>query len=336
MALRLFGRQRGDISRQRYISNEGSRKSMQRDFQKTSRREFIVLAGLASLSVRLRAQISPHESRFHGPILWLVQQGGAKVYIFGFAEAQDRSWLTPKIQRAFDESQEIWFETPSANVGITESERKKQREEDDRLIQELGHDDTKTLFDILGPQLGDRTLKMANELGVPRDQIEHLRPWLAYYVINSAFVRTVHLEVSEYPDKVLGNLAAAEKKIIRTEYATPADTTRWFASLSDEAQREHMEDLLDFIDDQKAGRNRAEYTWITGHEDLRTLDRMREKRPAMYEAFQVARNKQWADRVAGFLSTDKTYFVAIGRNHTVGPDSIPHCLERIGFGARQT
>jgi uncharacterized protein YbaP (TraB family) len=300
-----------------------------------SRRNFLTLAGIAACGLALRPQTSQAGVAQGEPTLWSVQRGKAKVYIFGFSDAKDRSWFTPKIQSAFDESEQIWFETPKLAPNTDEAEKKRLEEEDNRLEQKLGHDDSRSLFDVLGPQLGDRTLKMATELGVRREEIEHLRPWLAYFVINSAFFHSFHFEVSEFPDQVLGERARAEKKTVASELATPVDVTRWFASQADNVEREHMEDLLDFIDDKKAGRNREDYGWISGHADTLTLDRMREKRPAMYQAYQAMRNKQWADRIAGFLSTGQTYFVVIGRNHVVGPDSLPHCLERIGLNPRQ-
>lgn len=305
------------------------------------RREFITMAGLASLALTFQADAlstataTATATATDGPILWLVERQRAKVYLFGFGEAKDRSWLTPKIQRAFDESDEIWFETPSEAAVVPDEEKKRQQAEQARLTDELGHDNTRTLFDTLGPRLGERTLKTANELSVPKERIEHLRPWLAYFILNSAFLRSAHLQVSDFPDQVLGVRAAAAKKVIHSELPTPVDTTRWFATLSDEAQREHVEDLLDFIDDYKAGRQKDDYAWIGGHTDTRSIDRMRRKRPAMYPAFQAVRNRQWADRIVGFLATDKTYFIAIGMNHILGPDSIPRCLNRIGVKAKQ-
>lgn len=332
--MRLMVHPLGQLARHTFRKKDQGNLPMSSLLQ-TSHREFMALTCLASIGMTLRAQTNPDESH-PDPILWSVERGKAKVYIFGFADAKDRSWLTPKIQRAFDDSQEIWFETPGAAAGsLTEAERKKRQEEDDRIIPELSHDDTRSLFDALGPEVGDRTLRMANELRVPKEQIEHLRPWYAYFVLNSAFQRTIHREVSEYPDRALGERAVAEKKIVHTELATPADATRWFAGLPDEVQREHMEDLLDYIDDEKAGINQSDYSWIVGHEDTHTLDRMRTKRPAMYKAFQLDRNVKWANRIAEFLSTGKTYFIAIGRNHTVGPDSIPICLEQIGLKPEQ-
>jgi hypothetical protein len=78
-----------------------------------------------------------------------------------------------------------------------EAEKKRPEEEETGLEQELGHDDSRSLFDVLSPQLGDRTLKMATEHGVQREEIKYLRPWLAYSVINEAFFHSFHCEVSE-------------------------------------------------------------------------------------------------------------------------------------------
>jgi hypothetical protein len=49
------------------------------------------------------------------PTLWRVERNKAEAYIFGIGDANDDSWLTPTIERAFRKSQEIWFETPHAN-----------------------------------------------------------------------------------------------------------------------------------------------------------------------------------------------------------------------------
>ncbi len=296
-----------------------------------SRRNFVSMLSAMALSSALtgRAQAVPERD---GPILWSVNHNGAKTYIFGFGDAKDRSWLSSKVKEAFEESKVIWFETPNGPV----SDRDKA--EDDELVKKLGHDDKRTLFDVLGPRIGPRTLKLTQELGVARSEVEHLRPWLAYFVINSAFWRQNHIEIGDYPDQVLAEMALTAKKQIRAEFPKGQDTTRWFAALSDETQREHMEDLLDYIDDENAGRhknNEKGLGWLGGNPDTTTIDRMRSKRPAMYEEFHARRNRQWAARIATFDSADSPYFVVIGLNHVLGPDSLLRCLERIGIGVRK-
>src|SRR5437016_3729502 len=74
-----------------------------------NRRETLLAGGgfsLALMTGGARAADTPH------PVLWQVEKGDARVYILGFSEAKDRSWLTPAIRKAFENSQEIWFETP--------------------------------------------------------------------------------------------------------------------------------------------------------------------------------------------------------------------------------
>jgi uncharacterized protein YbaP (TraB family) len=294
-----------------------------------SRRCFVSTLSAIALGQMLPGWAVASGAEGAGPILWLVEHKGAKTYIFGFGDAEDRSWFSTNVQAAFKESKEVWFETPQGPISDQD------QAEDDRLEQQLGHDDKRSLFDVLGPGIGARTLALMQELGVSRNEVEHLRPWLAYFTINSAFWRHYPAKAEEFADQVLSGMALQEKKIIRSEYAKPQDTTRWFAALSDEAQREHMEDLLDYIDDEKAGRNQQNSAWITGHPDTRFIDRMRQKRPAMYKEFQVDRNQQWAERIAGFDANDSPYLVVIGLNHVLGPDSLLQCLDRIGIPARR-
>lgn len=277
------------------------------------------------------ARAIPGQVPTPGPILWSLKRNASTVYLFGFSDAKDRSWLTPTIDRAFRESTEIWFETPEPNP--TASPPKPAS--GPSLADQLGHDRQRSLFDVLGPQLTARTLAVAKEFGTPREEIEHLRPWLAFNVINAAFRKkyvpqpTSGVQDSEVPDRVLAAMAYAEHKPVHTEYPDRDSLIRFYAGLSDEAQREHLEDLLDYIDDEKAGLNKAFYGWINGHPDSFDIDRMRQKRPALYQAMHVQRNQAWASRISGFLSTPGVYFICIGMNHVQGPDSILHCLEQI-------
>jgi hypothetical protein len=60
-------------------------------------------------------------------------------------------------------------------------------------------------------------------------------------------------DVGESPDNVLAQMAWAANKSIHSEFPTYPDATRWYATLSEEAARERLEELLDSIDDERAG-----------------------------------------------------------------------------------
>jgi len=66
---------------------------------------------------------------------------------------------------------------------------------------------------------------------------------------------------------------------------------------------------LDYIADEKASRKRASYGWVFGNPDSRFINRMRHKRPTLYEAMRVRRNKWWATQITRLLATGGVYFV---------------------------
>jgi uncharacterized protein YbaP (TraB family) len=288
------------------------------------RREFIVAgaAGIYGLAIGRRRAAAE-------PILWSVERDGSGVYILGFADAKDRTWFTPTVASAFQESTDVWFETPKGPPAAGD-------DGGDALAKRLGTDPRRDLFDVLGPRTGPRALTVATELGIPRETLAHQRPWLAFYTINDAFRQRYHVYVEgELPDQVLAAMAIEARKAVHSEYATRTELVRFFAKLPADAQREHVEDLLDYIDDQKAGRNVAEYGWVTGQPDTAKIERMRRERPALYDVMHVRRNRAWAERIGGLLAGGGFAFVVVGMNHMLGPDGIPRCLERIGLSPKR-
>ncbi len=258
------------------------------------------------------------------PSLWLVSRGAAKVYLFGFSDAKDRSWLTPRIERAFSESGALWLETPPP-PGAATAEEISAAGPLSALMLGQGTDPQQSLFEAIGPALTARTLAVANELNVPRNQIEPLRPWLAYVIIDTAFrARSSTLAADVVPDQVLTQMAASTGKPIHSEWPTQADAMLFLTELPDQAQREHLEELIEYIENDKKGLK--DYGWIAGATDDRKLQDMRKKRPALYEIMQSRRNKEWAKRIDGFLTAGGINFVAIGVNRMLGPDSIPNQL----------
>ena len=270
-------------------------------------------------------QASAQTSR-RAPILWVVERGGAKVYIFGFSDAQDQSWFTPTVERAFHESRELWVETPPPG---------QPAETPPPTPEELGNETTRSLFEVLGPQLTDRTLAAAKRYGVTRESLEHTRPWRAYFVLNSGYwahrARTDEAKMIDMPDNVLTQKAIAAGKPIRGESPTSKDIRHHFSGMSGQAQRERLEMLLDYYDDDEKGLLSNDYDWIEGRTSDRLIERMRLKQPALYQAEHVQRNKWWAAQISKLLSNGGVYFVLVGLNHTLGPNSILKNLKDLGI-----
>lgn len=265
------------------------------------------------------------------PVLYKVQKPGAQVYILGFSEAKDVSWLTPTIRAAFDESKEVWFETPPPNPKSPPKAPTTQTQPPQaKSPQELD----RSLFSVLKPELSARLLAAAEKYGVPRDRLERVPVWRAYFILNGAYLAKMgmqNLGIENYADVVLSKMAFEMGKSVKSEFATDGDAMNYFISMSDAESSERLEFLLDYLSDEESGKRADRYDWVVGANNSRTIDSMRKKFPLLYQNEQVRRNVEWAKRIESLLSQGGTYFVAIGLQHTLGPDSVPNKLKELGL-----
>lgn len=269
------------------------------------------------------------QERVSSPPIWQIRRNGATVFIFPFGDAKDRSWLTAKLQRAFDASREIWFESPhpppSANTTVSQAISSQKDADDER------HD----LFDVVGPRRAKRLLAAARKYGVKPEALTHKRPWAAYFILNRGYWAQRGAKglgtMNESPDYILANMARDAGKPIKSEYATNADVTALFSTMTVEAQCQRLDFLLDYFDDETAGKHNDPYGWIAGRTYNLTIDEMRLRYPDLYKVEHVVRNIKWAKWIEGFLTHGGTTFIGMGMNHTLGPDSIPAKLRARGL-----
>ncbi|HKP29473.1 MAG TPA: TraB/GumN family protein [Gemmatimonadales bacterium] len=284
----------------------------------------VVLLGFASL--RPAAQSD-------GPPFWVARKGDATVYILGFGESRDTSWLTPAIRTAFQASSALWLETAGPNSSAPPQDESAKRAAAERM-DKMAHESGRTLFDALEPPVRQRTLDYLAELGISPDSVKTFRPWRAYYTVVSGFYSKRKMPYDAVPvDGTLERMARNEGKTTGYEYPTREAFVTFMASMPDKAQSQYMEWLLDFLDDYKAGRNDEAETfgWIEGRNPpMRSLDRMRTRMPDLYQVMQAQRNLWWARKIEELLAAGGTSFVAVGQLHVLGPDGIPHQLEKIG------
>jgi uncharacterized protein YbaP (TraB family) len=292
-----------------------------------TRRAFCsVLAATAAL---MDATAAPAEPETRGPLLWRASRGRARVYLFPFGQAKDSSWLTPTIQRAFEESSQLWVELGKP---LTPKRRKE-------LYKELGEDPARSFFDGLDPRVSARATSYMRELGIPRESVEPLRPWLAYYTFATAYDKkyghsqglTESSPSQTPPDFVLIDRAlksgksGKSGKTIHSEI-TMEDWLRKLAALPDKLQSEYLEWLFDYFDDQKAGLGADRFGWMQGKPSERSNERMRTKMPNLYEVMDTQRNEWWARQIVNLLAEGGTSFIVIGQNHVLGPKGIPRLL----------
>lgn len=253
----------------------------------------------------------------NGQPLHVLKRGGACIHLLGFGEAKDESWATLQVNRAFQESTDLWLEV-SPDPGSEPDAAAKR----DLLTRDS---DGRSFFDVLEPEVRVRAMEYCARLGIAREDIASHRPWSAFYLINRAYW-SQHKESFEqqYPEELLKKWAKAQGKSIRYEMPSQLDFARFMAAMPDAAQSQYITFLLDFLDDQTAGRNQGEFGWIRGDTSAgeRAVERMRTRTPDLYRIMQVQRNAWWVQTIDRLLKSGGTHFIGIGQMHTLGPDGI--------------
>ena len=263
--------------------------------------------------------------------LRLFTRRKARVYVLGFGEARDESWATPELRHAFRSSADLWLEV-SHDPGAEPDAAAKR--------EQLTHDSAgRSFFDVLEPDVRARARDYCVQLDIPLEKIEKQRPWSAFYTINGAYWSRHKPSIElKYPEETLSAWAKEQGKPVRYEMPSQLEFARFMAAMPDAAQSQYIAFLLDFLDDQAAGRNSDEFGWIQGDTSTgeRAVDRMRTRTPDLYRIMQVQRNAWWARTIDGLLEGGGTHFVGIGQMHVLGPDGIPAQLrkERRGSLAR--
>jgi len=277
------------------------------------RRDF----GIGLMSTVVARLAIPEFEPNSGQPLHVLKRERACIYLLGFGEARDESWATPQIHRAFQESSDLWLEV-SRDPG-SEPDAASKREQ-------LTHDPGgRSFFDVLEPRVRVRTTEYCAQLGIPLERIAKQRPWSAFYTINGAYwSRNKESFERQYPEEVLMNWAKARGKSIRYEMPSQLDFARFMAAMPDAAQSQYISFLLDFLDDQTAGRNQGEFGWIKGDRSAgeRAVERMRTRTPDLYRIMQVQRNAWWARTIDRLLKRGGTHFIGIGQMHALGPDGV--------------
>ncbi|MEO8064524.1 MAG: TraB/GumN family protein [Pseudomonadota bacterium] len=284
------------------------------------RRDF----ALALLSLPIARQAEGAAKLQKGPPLYVASRGRGKVFILGFGEAKDASWVTSDIRRAFESASDLWLEVNNAWGPDPEAAAKRER---------LTHDSGgRTFFEALDPELRERALAYCEKLGIKKEQIESQRPWSAFYVINGAYWSQHSVAYQpQYPDETLAKMAADAGKEIRYEMMDRLEFSRYMAAMSDAAQSQYIRFLLDFLDDQSAGESQGEFGWIEGDTSAgeKAVARMRTRTPDLYQYMQVDRNAWWTQTIDRLLTNGGSHFIGIGQMHTLGPDGIPTRLKRL-------
>ncbi len=268
------------------------------------------------------------------PAIWEVQGPHATIYLFGTVHllTPDVQWLTPKIKKAFDDSQDLTLEIADLDDQAAALP----------LVQKLGLDAEHPLSGKLSPEdrkrLSDALQSIHNNPAANPAAFEVLRPWLAALTLDELPLQQQGFDTKLGVDVTLLKTARDRKEPV-LGFETMEQQLNYFAGMPEPQQlsflRESLKDfpqivpeLTKLAKDWEAGR--VEAIGVEMNEDMAKED------PKLYDLLITKRNEAFAAAIAKRLATGEgTSFVAVGAGHLAGRDSVQVQLEKLGYKAKR-
>ena len=205
------------------------------------------------------------------------------------------------------------------------------------MIQEEGmYHGNDTIRDHLKPDTFAKLRKQLQQLKIPYPMVEHQKPGILIMTLTAAQMMQLGLNADDGIDIHFIHRAETQKKPV-LELETIQQQLNLLLKIAD-GDLLIQEALNDF--DQTDGLlHSLVQSWKQGDEkQLNTIlfDDVLAQHPSylpLYDELFFKRNRGMAEKIEGYLKTDKRYFVVVGAGHLIGDKSVVALLNRKGYKA---
>lgn len=259
-----------------------------------------------------------------GPALWVIKDADSTLYLFGTVHVlrPTTAWGSPKVDAAFDASQNVIFEisNPDDQAAIQP------------LIGQYGVSPDRPLSSLLTAEEIAELNTAAQSIGATAAQLDPLRPWLVGLTLSVAPLVRAGYDPQSGVETILKARAEAAGKPI-SGFETIDEQVRILATLSEETQVAFLRATLESYEDATTELDALVAAWaagdVAGIERL-GVDEMRSASEEIYQALLARRNANWAGQIQTLLAGSGTTFIAVGSAHLAGDDSVQEILEDRG------
>ena len=265
-------------------------------------------------------------ARAGGPPLWRVEAGQATFHFLATFHllTRETEWISPEILATFDASDQLVLELSpqQQSAGLLVY-----------LVAQKGlYKDGKTLKDDIGAEEYGRLVGQASELGFPERMLRDFKPWYAAVAMTVQFAQ-VHEFHSKYGvESILSEEAQHAGKPI-TGLETAEEQLSALADLPIEIQIKMLSETLDELARLPDIWGAMVAAWAAG--DIETLEKdmfqFLISEPEVYEQLITVRNRKWVGRIESLAEKQRSYLIAVGAAHLIGPDSLLTMLAAEGY-----
>ena len=258
------------------------------------------------------------------PALWVVEnaKGETEGWLFGTIHAlpDDVQWQTPALRGALEQSVALALE-------ISAEDQAKLPEIFGTLAATPG---LPPLHERVDPARRAALQELLDEANYRSSDFTATETWAAALTLASAS------SSGEYANGVDRALTGQVGRHLILEGAK--NQLSIFDSLPEKDQRDLLQAI---IDDHAAGASDGELdlvtAWLAGDMEgiARETNRGMLADPELRAALLVNRNRDWADKVDGWMQREGPITIAAGAAHMAGPDGLPMLLKDKGYAVRR-
>lgn len=252
------------------------------------------------------------------PALYAVRDRDSTIYLYGTVHVRPRGsdWGNARVRAAIDEAGEVWTEL----LMTPETEAQTQV-----LAMRLGMAPAgQPLSSWLTPEENVQLNAVTTRFGLPQGALEPYRPWLAALTLTLVPLVQAGFDPASGVDRSIDAYADAAQKSMRA-FETPEQQLGFFGNLSDEMQREMLQEAIAEADRTAAMIGEMSTAWENGDERAlahAVIDETRAQYPELYQTLFVDRNNAWMEELTREMEGSGVDFVAVGAGHIIGRDGL--------------
>lgn len=259
------------------------------------------------------------------PPVWVVRDADSTIVLFGSVHIlpQGLDWRPPALDAAIAKADDLWFEVPFDDAAQLGAQR--------AMLAGGMMPEGQRMSDLLSPRGRKRLAAVAAEFGVPVDQLDRLRPWLAELTLTLAIYQKTGADGADGVERQIS--ASAPPAARRMAFETPEQQIGFFANAPLKDQVASLEETLKESEDAEGQYKALVAAWMKA--DVRALDReavqpLRKASPTLYATLVTDRNAAWTQQILQRLHGSGHTVIVVGVGHLVGKDSVPNRLRALG------
>lgn len=259
--------------------------------------------------------------------VWVVEgKQGGRLYLCGTIHLlRDEDYpLATVYDIAYEQSEELIMELPP---GAGQSPALAQR------MAELGKLPAgEQLVEKVGEKDWQRVQEWAGKRGLGQEMVAGLRPWYLSLLMVALEYQRLGASPDQGVEQVYEERAKADGKPGKG-LETVEFQLQLFAGMSEEQQKQVLQQTLDEIESVEVEFERMIRFWKEGNMDelQALLMREAERYPDLMEAFLVARNRAWLPQLEAVLAEQRRAMVLVGAGHLGGVGGLLDLFKQRGY-----